>query len=475
VFGGLGSCATPVYRYEAQRKGFSYWQVTPRGRNVAVMKIPELRDAAKQIWETSLDAACPDVCIPRSVELTRGGFRVGDKEYEVSGRLIVIGAGKAGAGMARVVEEIFGDRISAGLVITKYGHLLPTETIQVFEAGHPVPDQAGELAVHGMREILHDLSPEDLVLCLISGGGSALLPAPVPGITLEQKQDLTSNLLRAGATIRELNAVRKHLSAIKGGQLMEWTAPAQVVSLIMSDVIGDPLDFIASGPTAPDTTTFADALGIVQKYGLDAPGAVLERLDSGARGEIPETPKRGDPMFGRVNNHIVANNQLLVEAAASKARELGFNTLVLSSQIEGEARDVGRFFASIAREIGLTGNPVGAPACVLAAGETTVTVRGQGLGGRNQEMALAWAIKMQAWRHPTCFASVATDGTDGPTDAAGGLVDPFTCSRSVEMNYEPTKFLRSNDSYTFLKAVRDLIITGPTQTNLMDIQILLAG
>ena len=439
------------------------------------MKIPELRDAAKQIWEASLDAARPEVCIPRAIELTHGGFRVGDKEYTVSGRLIVIGAGKAGAGMAQVVERIFGGRISVGLVITKYGHQVPTENIHVFEAGHPVPDKTGELAVDGMREILHDLSPEDVVLCLISGGGSALLPAPAPGITLEQKQHVTTELLRAGATILELNAVRKHLSAIKGGQLMEWTAPAQVVSLIMSDVIGDPLDFIASGPTAPDTTTFADALGIVEKYGLDVPDAVAGRLDRGARGEIPETPKRGDPMFERVNNHIVANNQLLVDAARAKARDLGFTTLVLSSQIEGEARDVGRFFASIAREIGTTGNPVGPPACILAAGETTVTVRGEGRGGRNQEMALAWAIKMQSWKHPTCFASVATDGTDGPTDAAGGLVDPSTCSRSVEMNYEPAKFLRSNDSYTFLKAVGDLITTGPTQTNLMDLQILLAG
>jgi glycerate 2-kinase len=442
---------------------------------MAGMNIPELRGASQKIWESALDAARPSECISRAIRLTDDGFRVGDKAYRVTGRLIVIGAGKAGAGMAQVIEEIFGSRISAGLVITKHGHRVPTEYVQVFEAGHPVPDRSGELAVHGMREILHDLSPEDVVLCLISGGGSALLPAPAPGVTLAEKQRVTSDLLLAGATIQELNAVRKHISSIKGGQLMEWTAPAQVVSLIMSDVIGDPIDFIASGPTAPDTTTFADALSIVEKYGVVAAGPILDRLRSGARGEIPETPKRGDPMFERVNNHIVANNQLLVDAAAIRARELGFSTLVLSSQVEGEARDVGRFFASIAREIGSTGNPVGPPACILAAGETTVTVRGDGRGGRNQEMALAWAIKMQAWKFPTCFASVATDGTDGPTDAAGGLVDPFTCSRALAMDYEPRKFLRSNDSYTFLKAVRDLITTGPTQTNLMDLQILLAG
>jgi hydroxypyruvate reductase len=439
------------------------------------MNIQELRESAQKIWEAALDAARPSVFIPRSVSVTPRGFRVGDKDYRVPGRLIVIGAGKAGAGMAQVVEGMLGDRISAGLVITKYGHALPTERIQVFEAGHPVPDRAGELAVDGMREILHGLEEDDVVLCLISGGGSALLPAPAHGITLEEKQVVTSDLLRSGATIFELNAVRKHLSEIKGGRLMEWTVPAQVVSLIMSDVIGDSLDFIASGPTAPDTTTFADALEILRKYGRKIPPAVESRIEKGARGEIPETPKPGDPLFDRAHNHVIANNRLLMEAASAKARELGFETMILSSEIEGEARDVGRFFASIAREIGWSDNPVKAPACILAAGETTVTVRGQGRGGRNQEMALAWAAKMQSWDEPTCFASVATDGTDGPTDAAGGLVDPLTYSRAIEAGYDPTHSLRANDSYPLLKGVRDLIVTGPTQTNLMDLQILLAG
>ncbi len=439
------------------------------------MTIPELRAAARRIWQASLEAAHPDVCIPRTLEPTGRGFRVGGKEYMVTGRLIVIGAGKAGAGMARAVEAILGERVSTGLVITKYGHRLPTRRIEVLEADHPVPDRAGELAVGRMRQILHGLSPADVVLCLISGGGSSLLPAPAPGISLEQKQEVTSRMLRAGADIRELNAVRKHLSAIKGGQLMEWAAPAQVVSLIMSDVIGDPLDFIASGPTSPDTTTFADALGIVRKYEIDVPEPVLKRLESGSRGDVRETPKLGNPIFDRSHNHIVANNRLLTEVAAAKARELGFGTLVLSSEIEGEAREMGRLFASVAREIGLSGNPLNPPACVLAAGETTVTVRGRGRGGRNQEMALAWAVGMRDWPHPVCFASVATDGTDGPTDAAGGLVDPFTCSRSIELNHEPMTFLRANDSYTFLDAVGDLIVTGPTHTNLMDLQILLAG
>ncbi len=440
-----------------------------------VMTIVELREAAQEIWQAALDAARPEVCIPRAIRVTGDGFSVSNQSFAVDGRLVVIGAGKAGAGMAQVVERLFNDRISSGLVITKYGHRLPTGLIQVFEAGHPVPDRSGELAVDGMREILHDLTPTDVVLCLISGGGSALLPSPAEGITLGEKQQVTSDLLRAGAAIRELNAVRKHLSSIKGGQLLRWAAPARVVSLIMSDVIGDPLDFIASGPTAPDTTTFADALGIVRKYGIPIPAAVQNRFERGARGEIPETPKQGDPLFERVSNHIIANNRLLLESASTRAQELGFKTMVLSSEIEGEARDVGRFFASVAREIGSSAQPVAPPACVLAAGETTVTVRGPGRGGRNQEMALAWALKMKSWTKPVCFASVATDGTDGPTTAAGGIVDPYTCSRAIEMDLEPIKFLRENDSFTFLQTVRDLITTGPTQTNLMDLQILLAG
>lgn len=439
------------------------------------MTVTELRRHAQTIWEASLDAASPSVCIPRLLQPTPEGFRVGGKDYPVKGRLIVVGAGKAGSGMAHVVDGMFGGRISSGLVITKYGHSLPTEYIQVFEAGHPVPDESGVLAVEGMRELLHDLDRSDVVLCLISGGGSALLPSPAEGITLVEKQEVTTQLLRAGATITELNAVRKHLSAIKGGQLLAMTAPAQVVSLIMSDVIGDPLDYIASGPTAPDTSTFADARGIIDKYGIEVSDAIMDRLARGAAGEIPETPKKGDPLFDRVSNHIVANNRLLVESGAAKARELGFETMVLCSEIEGEARDIGRVFAAIAREIEGSHNPVKPPACILAAGETTVTVRGEGSGGRNQEMALAWALKMAGESGPVCFASVASDGTDGPTDAAGGIVDAETCARAIQAGRDPVRDLRDNNSYALLDAAGDLILTGPTQTNLMDIQILLAG
>ena len=313
------------------------------------------------------------------------------------------------------------------------------------------------------------------MLCLISGGGSALWPAPAEGVTLAEKQDVTASLLRGGATIRELNAVRKHLSRLKGGQLARWASPARLVSLIMSDVIGDPLDFIASGPTAPDTTSFADAVRIIEKYGVTLPHGVQERLERGSRGEIAETPKPGDPVFERARNYIIANNRLVVDTARETARKRGFHTLVLSSVLEGESKEVGRFFAAIAREAGRTGDPVGPPSCVLAAGETTVTVRGDGVGGRNQEMALAWAMAMEDWDRPTCFASVATDGTDGPTDAAGGIVDPETIGRARKADLDPSDYLARNDSFCFLERTGDLIMTGPTQTNLMDLQVLLAG
>jgi glycerate-2-kinase len=245
----------------------------------------------------------------------------------------------------------------------------------------------------------------------------------------------------------------------------------------MSDVIGDPVDFIASGPTAPDTTSFTDALEIIRRYGVQVPGPVLQRFQDGATGRIPDTPKPGDSLFDRVENHIIANNKLLVDAAAEKARNLNFNTLILSTALQGEAKEAGGFFAAIGGEILRTGNPIKPPACILAAGETTVTVRGEGLGGRNQEMALACAIAMarDSSNDMTCFASVATDGSDGPTTAAGGLVDPLTCSRARKLRLDPLKFLAENDSWNFLNATGDLIVTGPTQTNLMDLQILLVA
>jgi hydroxypyruvate reductase len=441
------------------------------------MSIRELRQFARLIWEAALNAADPATCIRNFLQVNDKVLTVGGRAIEMRGRLIVIGAGKPSAKMAQVVEGILGSHITDGLVVTKYGHARALQRIKLVEAGHPIPDSAGIRAAQETRDLLRGLTKDDIVLCLISGGGSALWPAPAEGITLEEKQEVTQLMLRAGATIREMNAVRKHLSDMKGGQLAQWAAPARVISLIISDVIGDAMDFIASGPTAPDTTSFSDALAIVQKYGLQVPEAVLERFQDGVSGRISDTPKPGDPLFKGVDNYIIANNRLLIDAAAEKARELNFTTLILGTEVEGEAKDIGRFFGAVAREIGRSGNPIQPPACILAAGETTVTVRGHGLGGRNQEMALAWAIAMASRPGATqaCFASVASDGTDGPTTAAGGLVDPFTCSRAVELGLIPPKYLRANDSSNFLKATGDLIVTGPTQTNLMDLQILLVG
>jgi hydroxypyruvate reductase len=441
------------------------------------MTVSELRQHARQIWEAALLTANPSTSLHNAIQVSNGTLSVAGRLVPLEGRLIVVGAGKAAARMAQVVEEIAGNHISGGLVVTKYGHGLDLKRIRLVEAGHPIPDENGVRAVRDTETLLSGLTSKDVVLSLISGGGSALWPAPAKGITLEEKQQMTQMLLRAGATIQELNGVRKHLSAIKGGQLARWASPAPVISLIMSDVIGDPLDFIASGPTAPDTTSFNDALSTIRKYGVQPAPAILKRLEDGVRGQVPENPKPGDPIFRHVENLIIANNRLLVGSASKKAKELGFNTMILGTELEGEAKEAARFLSVIGREVMRSGNPVRPPACILAAGETTVTVRGNGLGGRNQEMALAWAIAAAAQLDlaNTCFASVATDGTDGPTDAAGGIVDPLSCSRAVQLGLNPSKFLEENDSYHFLKETGDLIVTGPTQTNLMDIQILLVG
>jgi len=320
------------------------------------MNTTQLRDCARQIWEAALDAANPATCINKTLRVNGNVLSIGDNQFTIEGKLIVVGAGKAASRMAQVVEETLGERITDGLVVTKYEHSLPLRRIRQVEAGHPIPDLAGVNAVREMRELLRGLKPEDIVLCLISGGGSALWPAPVDGITLEQKQEVTSLLLRAGATILELNAVRKHLSAVKGGQLAAWAAPARIATLIMSDVIGDPLDFIASGPTAPDTTSFGEALAIVQKYSVTVPPAVTERLQAGAQGRIPDTPKPGDPLFNNVENLIIANNRLLVDAASARARALGFGTVILGTEVQGEARDVAGFFFGCGNGLRSAGN-----------------------------------------------------------------------------------------------------------------------
>ena len=430
------------------------------------------RRAALEILTAALEAADPSKAVKRCLQLEGEMLRVADRSYDLRNydRVLVVGAGKAGSAMAAGVEEVLGDRVSEGVVNVKYGHVAPTRRVRIQEAGHPVPDQPGLDGTRRMVELLKGAGPRDLVVTVISGGGSALMDLPVEGITLEHMKALTDALLRSGATINEINTIRKHLSQVKGGGLARIAAPAMVISLILSDVVGNPLDFIASGPTVPDTTTFRDAWAVLEQYGLtDAvPKPIAERLRAGVRGEIPDTLKDGDPLFDLVQNVVVASNDLAAEAAVAKARELGFNTLLLSTFVEGEAREVAKVFSAVAKEIAAFGRPVARPACIVAGGETTVTVRGDGKGGRNQEMALSAALKI-AGMEDVMIVPSATDGNDGPTDATGAIADGSTVERARAMGLDPAEFLARNDAYHFFEQLGDLIKTGPTNTNVNDL------
>lgn len=379
--------------------------------------------------------------------------------------------------MAAAVKKKLGSRLSSGLVVTKHGHGgSHIRGIEMIESGHPIPDEAGWRASQRIRELSRSLTVHDLLLVAISGGASALLPAPAEPVTLEAKQTTTDLLLRAGADIFELNAVRKHLSALKGGQLAALAYPATVIALLLSDVIGDPPDVIGSGPTAPDVSTFADAVEILRKYALleRVPAVVRERLERGVTGEIPETPKPGDAIFKNVHNVVVGSNRLALEAAAAKARSYGYLPLILSSTMQGETREVARVHAEILREAVSTGKPIAAPACLLSGGETTVTVHGEGKGGRNQEFALAAAVAIAGIPN-VAVLSGGTDGSDGPTDAAGAIATGDTVGRARAIGLNATEHLRRNDAYPFFDALGDLVRTGPTGTNVMDIHLLLAG
>lgn len=442
------------------------------------MRVEDLRQAALGIFTAAVRAVDPGEAVRR--HLTRDGsqLRIGREALDLtkSTRIVVVGCGKAAAPMAAAVEEILGDRIARGVAVTKYSHVQPTRKIRIHEAGHPVPDDAGMAGAQAVLDHVRGLDPEDLVLVLISGGGSALTPAPVEGVTLAEKQALTKALLACGADIREMNTLRKHVSRFKGGQLARAAQPARVATLILSDIVGDPLDAIASGPTVPDPTTYADALGILDKYRIreEIPAAIRHRLEAGARGEFPETPKPDDPLFARVSNLIVGNNLQALEAARSEARALGFTPMILSSSVEGETREIARMHAALAREVRTSGNPLPPPACLISGGETTVTLRGTGKGGRNQEFVLAAALDI-AGLPQTVILSAGTDGTDGPTDAAGAIADGDTCARSLTAGLNPRKALDANDAYPFFEKLGDLVITGPTKTNVMDVRLILAG
>jgi len=465
------------------------------------------REDVQAVQEAALAAVDPGQAIRRHLRRQGDVLIVSGRRYNLAHfeRVWIAGGGKAVAPMIAALAEILGDRLDGGVAVTKYGHsspgagdpsrAAPDPSVIIYEAGHPIPDEAGVAGTRRLADLAAEAGPDDLVICPISGGGSALLVLPAPGIGLADMQLLTNQLLRCGATINELNTVRKHLSQIKGGGLARFAAPATVVSLILSDVVGDPLDVIASGPTSPDPTTYADAWAVLDRYGLidTAPEPILSRLKAGLLaspegtgvgllaspqhsaavldGTVPETPKPDDPIFERVQNVIVGSNRLAAEAALAKAQELGYNALLLTTFVEGEAREVARFGAALAKEIRRYGRPVAPPACVVWGGETTVTVRGDGLGGRNQELALAAALALDGWSDVVLVA-LATDGTDGPTDAAGALVTGETVARARRLGLAPGKYLARNDSYRFFQRLGDLIITGPTQTNVNDLLFL---
>ena len=437
-----------------------------------------MRKDALDIFWAGVQAVEPEAAVRRYCRQEGNRLLVHQSVYDLTEfeHIYVIGAGKAGATMAKAVQETLGGRITEGLINVKYGHLAEVSRVRLIEAGHPVPDEAGLEGARAILDLASKAEKGDMVLCVISGGGSALLPLPAEGLSLQDKQDTTRVLLACGATIHEVNSVRKHISRVKGGRLAQAAYPATLISLILSDVVGDDLDVIASGPTVPDSSTFQDCMKIFNKYGLSekVPKAVLNHIQKGIEGVVPETPKPGDPVFVRTESVIVGSNLECVVAAERKASSLGYSALVLSSMIEGETREVACVHAGIAKEILKSGHPLSPPACVLSGGETVVTIRGQGLGGRNQEFVLAAAIGLNSLEGVVVL-SAGTDGTDGPTDAAGAVADSQTIQRAQALRLSPVDYLLNNDAYHFFEKLGDLVKTGPTNTNVMDLRIMLVA
>lgn len=407
------------------------------------------------MFDAAINAAQPEHCIPPHLPATPRG------------RTLVIGAGKASAAMAKAFEQIWRGDLS-GLVVTRYGYGVPCRRIEIAEAAHPVPDAASVTAARRIRDLVKGLSADDLVVCPISGGGSALLVAPLEGLTLEDKQAVNKALLKSGATISEMNCVRRHLSAIKGGRLAAACHPAKVVTLLLSDVPGDnPID-IASGPTVADPTTCADALDVIRRYGIEVPSNVRRILESGAG----ESVKPGDPRLARAEVRIVATPQMALEAAAAVARDAGLRVMILGDSIEGEARDVGKVLAAIARQVSLHGQPIEPPCVLLSGGETTVTVRASGRGGRNVEFLLSLGVALDS--QPGIYAIAGdTDGVDGMEEIAGALLAPDSLARAWAKGMRPKDSLVHNDAHSFFQALGDSIVTGPTRTNVNDFRAIL--
>jgi hydroxypyruvate reductase len=432
------------------------------------------------ILASSLNAVDPYKAVRRFMKRHNFRLEIGECNYDLETieHVYVIGFGKASYPMTVSAIDILEDYFTQGIAIVKSKEDRPSHvhpSLSIFEASHPVPDERSIAGAHSIIELLSRTTKHDLVIFLISGGGSSLLTAPVNNINLDDLQRLSRLLLNGGATINEINCLRKHLSRVKGGQLARITAPSRLATFILSDVVGDPLDVIASGPTVPDPTTFSNAISVLKKYRIlqKAPESIVLHLKQGERGVVPETPKAGDPLFNHVQNLIVGNNLLAAQAALQEARRNSFNALLLTTSLQGEAKLVGRILASIARQIHATGDPVARPACIIAGGETTVKITNDGLGGRNQEVALA-AVSDYAGLPESMLITMATDGDDGPTDAAGAVVSGDTYFRAQDLGLDPVDFLTRNDSYNFFNPLGDLLKPGITETNVCDLNFIFA-
>ncbi len=450
---------------------------------VSSMKdLGEMHHEAQSIFQAGVKRVNPYRAIMEYIQVEGSRMHLGQKDrlrvrLELSeyNRIMLVGGGKATAPMARAMEDILGDRIDEGIINVKYGFTEKLDHTEIIEADHPLPDENGVKGTKKILDLMNRAGKKDLIFSLISGGGSALLPCPAGEVRLAEKQAVTKYLLECGARIDEINAIRKHISDTKGGQMARAAYPATTVNFMLSDVVGDRIDVIASGPFVPDRSTFEESWQILEKYNLiqKVPKSVSGHLKRGLEGGIPETPKEGDPIFERVHNYIIGSNILALEAASEEAERMGYNTLILSSMIEGETRDVARVHTAIAREILKSGRPIRPPCCIVSGGETTVTIRGKGLGGRNQEFCLAAAIDMDDLPERVVMLSGGTDGNDGPTDAAGAIVDPLTTRRGEEMGMMASEYLANNDSYHFFKKIGGLLMTGPTNTNVMDVRLIL--
>jgi len=436
---------------------------------------------AKDVFLKALSAVDPSKILKDRIRIENDRLLIktegnSEKVFDLNGvdRIFLVGTGKASSSMAQAVEEIFEDRITKGVITTKYGHLLPLKKTEIIEAGHPLPDRKGYEGAKKIQRLLKESGPKDLVIFLLSGGGSALLPFPADHIELKEKQEVTQLLLDCGADIKEINTIRKHISRMKGGWLAKWAYPSMVFGFILSDVVGDHLDVIGSGPTVPDPSTFEEAWEILNKYDLlnEIAPSIRKHLQLGKEGKVEETPKPQEVVFERVYNSLLGSNILALLAAKEEATAFGFNTLILSSSIEGETREAARFHTALAKEVISTGNPIPRPACILSGGETTVTIKGKGLGGRNQEFVLAGALEINGVEK-VVLLSGGTDGTDGPTDATGAVADHTTVQRAKSMGLDPNFYLDNNDAYPFFQKLGDLLMTGPTHTNVMDVRILL--